>query len=69
MKLNDIIKIIEASYPLYIQEPYDNSGLIIGDKEANINGILIALDLNNDVIKEAIKNNCNLYNNSSSLHF
>ncbi|HHW58876.1 MAG: Nif3-like dinuclear metal center hexameric protein [Bacteroidales bacterium] len=60
MKLNDIIKIIEASYPLYIQEPYDNSGLIIGDKEANINGILIALDLNNDVIKEAIKNNCNL---------
>lgn len=60
MKLKNIINEVESIYPLYIEESYDNSGLIVGDVNAEISGILLALDLNIDVINEAIKQNCNL---------
>ena len=60
MILKNIIDEIESVYPLYIQESYDNSGLIIGDRNADITGILIALDLDLEVINEAISQNCNL---------
>lgn len=60
MILKNIIDEIESVYPLYIQESYDNSGLIIGDRNADITGILVALDLDVEVINEAISQNCNL---------
>ena len=60
MKLKYIINEVESVYPLYIQESYDNSGLIVGDLDADITGILLALDLNIAVINEAINQNCNL---------
>lgn len=69
MILKNIINEIESAYPLYIQEPYDNSGLIIGDRNADITGILIALDLDLNVINEAISQNCNLVITSSSFYF
>ncbi len=60
MIINDIIQLFEAYAPLQLQESYDNSGLITGDKKAQITGTLITLDCTEAVVDEAIANNCNL---------
>jgi len=60
MKLLDICNHLEIMSPLSIQESYDNSGLIIGDREQIINGALVSVDVTEDIINEAIKRKCNL---------
>jgi len=60
MKLSDIIKIIEDFAPVSLQESYDNSGLILGDADLNVNKALICLDVNEEVLIEAIENKCDL---------
>ncbi len=37
------------------QESYDNSGLLVGDKEAIVNQVLITLDTTEEVMEEAIQ--------------
>ena len=46
--------------PLSYQEEYDNSGLLVGDKDANVTSILACLDCTEEVIKEAVNKKCNL---------
>ncbi|MCX7728474.1 MAG: Nif3-like dinuclear metal center hexameric protein [Bacteroidia bacterium] len=58
--VSDIIKEIENFAPLTYQENYDNAGLIIGNADVPCTGVLLTLDVTEDVIKEAIQNNCNL---------
>ena len=60
MKLSKIIESLENWAPSIYQESYDNSGLIIGDINSNINGCLITLDCTEKVIDEAINKKCNL---------
>ena len=60
MIVNDIINIFENYAPSYLQESYDNSGLITGNKDLEISNILITLDCTEDVVEEAITNNCNI---------
>ncbi|MES2726419.1 MAG: Nif3-like dinuclear metal center hexameric protein [Bacteroidota bacterium] len=60
MIINDIIQLFEAYAPIQLQESYDNSGLITGDKKAAITGTLITLDCTEAIVDEAIANNCNL---------
>jgi dinuclear metal center YbgI/SA1388 family protein len=60
LSLQEIISVIEDFAPLSFQDSYDNSGLQVGYAESKIEGILITLDVTVDVIKEAIKKNCNL---------
>jgi len=59
MKVNEIIKVIDDIFPLFIQEEWDNSGKQVVFPSNDVTGILIALDTDNDVIEEAINNNCN----------
>jgi dinuclear metal center YbgI/SA1388 family protein len=54
MQLKEITQFIESIAPLSFQESYDNSGLIIGHHEAEISGILIALDITEEILDEAI---------------
>lgn len=56
----DIIQSIEQLAPLSFQENYDNAGLIIGSNTELCTGVLLALDVTEEVINEAIENNCNL---------
>jgi len=42
------------------QESYDNCGLIVGNPEEEITGVLTTLDINSEVVEEAIQKNCNL---------
>ncbi len=55
MKVRDIINIIEDFAPLRLQEDWDNSGLIIGSPDAEVNSALIALDCTPELVDEAIE--------------
>ena len=59
-KIKDIIEYLETFAPPAYQEDYDNSGLITGDHNTEIKGIIITLDCIEAVIDEAIRKNCNL---------
>jgi len=60
LKIKDILHFVEEIAPLSYQEEYDNAGLIIGNKDQDLSGILICLDSIEEVIEEAINFKCNL---------
>ena len=60
MKVRDIVQTIEAFAPLNYQESYDNSGLQVGDADAEVTGVLLSLDVTEDIVAEAIERGCNM---------
>lgn len=60
MKIKDILAEIEEVAPIALQESYDNSGVQLGDVDQTVTGILISLDITEEVIDEAIELECNL---------
>lgn len=56
----EIIKYLEEWAPKGIAWDKDNVGLQVGDPKIRIKNILISLDLNEEVIESAVKENCNL---------
>jgi len=58
--IKEITGYLESIAPLELQESYDNAGLIVGDGNTEVKGVLICLDSTEDVIEEAMKHNCNL---------
>jgi len=60
MIVNDFIEAIEELCPSYYAEDFDNTGLLIGEKDMTVSGVLITLDTLESVINEAIAKNCNL---------
>jgi len=59
MKVKDVIHILEELAPLSYSEDFDNTGLLVGDINNDITGILVTLDTLEAVVDEAIENNCN----------
>ena len=53
MKVKEITAILEEAAPLFLQENYDNSGLLVGDPEAEIDSALICVDATESVVAEA----------------
>jgi dinuclear metal center YbgI/SA1388 family protein len=60
MKISQVIEILESIAPPTLQEPYDNCGLLTGHPSSPCTGILCCLDATEEVIDEAILNNCGL---------
>jgi dinuclear metal center YbgI/SA1388 family protein len=60
MKISEITNYLETLAPLSSQEGYDNSGLIVGDKNTQITKALISLDCTEIIVEEAIAKGCNL---------
>ena len=60
MILQDIINIIESVAPLSYQESWDNSGLQVGDRNAEIKAALLTIDITESVVDEAISLGCDL---------
>ncbi len=60
MKIKELLSYLEEMVPLNYQESYDNCGLITGDKENDIKGVLLCLDSTEEVLKEAVKLGCNV---------
>jgi dinuclear metal center YbgI/SA1388 family protein len=59
-KIREVLNCIEKIAPLSLQESYDNAGLIVGDENREVTGVLICLDSTEAIVEEAIRHNCNL---------
>jgi len=59
-KLNEIIAVLERLAPPHLAEEWDNSGLMVGKKNAEVRKILLALDATDVVLKEAVEIGANL---------
>ncbi len=60
MIVQDVIDHLEVLAPTAYAEDFDNVGLLVGNKNTRIKGILVTLDTLEAVVDEAIKENCNL---------
>ncbi|MBK9733551.1 MAG: Nif3-like dinuclear metal center hexameric protein [Saprospiraceae bacterium] len=60
MKLIDLISFLHTVAPAHFQEDYDNAGLIVGNSQAEIKGVLVCLDAIEEVVDEAISLGCNV---------
>ena len=60
MQIKNVLQYLESIAPPIYQEGYDNAGLLTGDKEEKVTGILCCLDATEAVIEEAISKSCNL---------
>ena len=60
MLLQHIIDIIESVAPLRWQEEWDNSGLQVGNRNAEIKKVLLATDVTESVVTEAVRLHCDL---------
>jgi len=60
MLLQQLIQHLESYAPPAFQESYDNAGLLLGDKTRDITAALVALDVTEAVIEEAISKKCEL---------
>ena len=54
VQVKDIINFLETLAPLHLQEDYDNCGLVCGNSTAAALGAIVALDLTEEVVDEAI---------------
>ena len=54
MTVQDICTAMEEWAPLAWQESYDNAGLLVGNRQTPITGVLISLDCTEAVVDEAI---------------
>ena len=60
MIVEDFITHLEALAPLAYAEEFDNVGLLVGDKNTKLTGVLVTLDTLETVVNEAIEKKCNL---------
>ncbi len=60
MKLSEIIQFLDSEFHPEYQEDYDNSGFLVGDPTQECSGVLVALDLTEAVVEEAIEKHTNL---------
>ena len=59
IKVKELTSFFNSYAPEVLQEDYDNAGLIIGDRNADVKGVLITLDITEEVIDEALRKNAN----------
>jgi dinuclear metal center YbgI/SA1388 family protein len=59
MITQELIKIIEEIVPLDYAEDFDNVGLLVGDPNREVIGVLVTLDTLEATIEEAVRLQCN----------
>lgn len=60
VKCSDIINIMEEYANPNLAEDWDNVGLMVGDENRTISKILVALDIDDKIIDEAIEKKCDM---------
>jgi len=58
--IKEVTDHLESIAPRVYQEGYDNSGLLTGDPQAEVKGILVTLDCIESIVDEAIAAKCNV---------
>ncbi|MFY9116389.1 MAG: Nif3-like dinuclear metal center hexameric protein [Bacteroidales bacterium] len=59
-RATDVIHVLEQWAPTGIQEPWDNSGLCIGNIQTPVTGVLVCLDCTEEVVREAVSKGINM---------
>ena len=59
-RVNAIINEIEKIAPKFLKEDYDNAGMMVGDEDAEVKKVLMALDCTKEVIDEASRLGCEM---------
>lgn len=59
-QIKEICSILESWAPPAYAESYDNVGLLVGDAEREVSGVLVSLDCTEEVVDEAVKKGCNM---------
>lgn len=59
-KIKDIVSYLEQIAPPSYQESYDNAGLLTGNPQDEVKGIVLTLDCTEEVVEEAIQLGANL---------
>ena len=60
MKVAEIVKLLENECPKALSEDWDNTGLLVGDPDSDVNRVYIALDATTAVIEDAIKHEADM---------
>lgn len=60
MFIRDIAAFLNKEIPLSLQESYDNAGLLAGEPDTELTGILVCMDVTEEVVEEAIEKNLNM---------
>ena len=60
MLIRELIEILNKEIPEIDQENWDNSGSQLGNKDNEIKGIILCMDILDETIDYAIENDCNL---------
>ncbi len=60
MLVKEITQILNTLFPLSLQEDYDNTGSQIAFPDSPVTGILLALDIDQTVLREALDRNCEM---------
>ena len=58
--VGDIVSALDEAFPLHTQDTWDNSGLLVGDATARVEGILLTVDHSEAAIGEALRRGCNM---------
>ncbi|MCX7921611.1 MAG: Nif3-like dinuclear metal center hexameric protein [Clostridia bacterium] len=60
VKCSEIIMVLEEFAPVFLAEDWDNVGLLLGNRESEINKVMLCLDVTSRVVDEAIKQKVDL---------
>jgi len=60
MQIKEVIQHLETLAPTKYAEDFDNVGLLVGNKNTTVTGILVTLDTLEVIVDEAIEKKCNL---------
>ena len=60
MTIKNITNFIEEIAPLSLAEDFDNVGLLVGNYNTTVTGVLVTLDTLENIVDEAIEKKCNL---------
>jgi dinuclear metal center YbgI/SA1388 family protein len=60
IRVKELVAALERHAPLHFAESYDNPGLLCGDPESEIKGVVTCLDCTEAVVEEAIEMDCNV---------
>ena len=60
MTVNDIFDYLNSLYPVNTACDFDNPGILVGDKSAEVQRAVISLDCTDSAIEKAVENGCQL---------
>jgi dinuclear metal center YbgI/SA1388 family protein len=59
MKTKELVNYLNTAIPKGLQEEYDNSGLLVGSTNNELSGVLVTVDVTEEVIDEALQKGAN----------